>query len=63
MHIPQPIQSNSDIQQILLAGVTSMHYFPILLTGQIFWHSYAHFFGLHLSGFMIATRNLSVSIF
>lgn len=61
-HIPQPIHNNSEIKQIFDVGPTSIHNFPVLLTGHIFAHSYLHFLGLHLSGLMIAILNLSVSI-
>jgi hypothetical protein len=58
-HIPQPMQRDSDIKQMVEAGVTIMHCFPVLLTGHDFLHSYLHLFGLHLSGFTIAILNLS----
>ena len=41
------------------ALLTSMQNLPVLLTGQDFLHSCAHFLGLHLSGFMIAILSLS----
>lgn len=52
--IPQPIQSSSDIEAILLFGVTSIHNFPIRTTGHDFLHSWRHRFGLHLSELTIA---------
>jgi len=42
------------MKQILDAEVTSMHILPVLLIGQVFWHSCLHFLGLHLSGLIIA---------
>jgi hypothetical protein len=63
MHIPQPMQSVSEIKQILLALVTSIQILPVLLTGHVLEHSCEHFLGLHLSGLIIATLSLSVSIF
>ena len=38
-HIPQPMQSVSEMKQIVEAGVTSMQSLPILLGGQVFAHS------------------------
>ena len=61
-HIPQPMHRASEMKHILLAFVTSMHIFSILFGGQTFAHSYEHFFGLHLSGLIIAIRSFSVSI-
>jgi hypothetical protein len=62
MHIPQPIQSVSEMAAILSLGVTSMQSFPILTTGQDFLHSCRHLLGLHLSELTMAIRvNLSVS--
>ena len=58
-HIPQPIHKISEIKQIVEAFVTSIHNLSALFTGQVFLHSSPHFFGLHLSGFIIAIRNLS----
>jgi hypothetical protein len=58
-HIPHPIQSGSEIKHITDVGSTSIHILPVLLTGQVFLHSYLHFLGLHLSGFMIAILSLS----
>lgn len=58
-HIPQPIHNVSEMKQIVETGVTSIQIFPVLLMGQVFLHSYLHFFGLHLSGLMIAILNLS----
>jgi len=62
MHIPQPMQRASAIKQILEALVTSIQILPVLFTGQVFAHSCEHFFGLHLSGLMIAILFLLVSI-
>ena len=61
-HIPHPMQRVSEMKHILLAFVTSMHILQILFGGHTSAHSYEHFFGLHLSGFMIAIRSFSVSI-
>jgi hypothetical protein len=58
-HIPQPIQRVSEMKQIVEVGLTSMHIFPVLFTGQVFLHSCLHFFGLHLSGLIIAILSLS----
>lgn len=56
------MHSSSDIDAILLLGVTSIHSLPIRTTGQDFLHSCLHLFGLHLSELTIAIRvNLSVS--
>lgn len=52
--IPQPIHNSSEIEAIFVLGVTSIHSFPILTTGQDFLHSCRHLFGLHLSVFTIA---------
>lgn len=46
------------MKQIVEVGFTSMHILPVLLSGQIFAHSYRHFLGLHLSGLMIAILSL-----
>jgi len=62
MHIPQPIHKCSEMKQMVEEGFTSMHIFPILLIGQVFAHSYLHFFGLHLSGLMIAILSLLSAI-
>jgi hypothetical protein len=64
-HKPQPMQSVSEIKQMVEVGITSMQIFPVVLTGQAFLHSYLHFLGLHLSGFIIAILSLSspLSIF
>jgi hypothetical protein len=59
---PQPMQIISEMKQILSVLLTSQHYFPVLLTGHVFAHSREHFFGLHLSGLIIAILNFSVSI-
>ncbi len=58
-HIPQPMQSVSEMKQIVEAGVTSIQTLPALLTGQDFLHSCLHFFGLHLSGLIIAILSFS----
>jgi hypothetical protein len=50
------------MKQIIEVGKTSIHIFPVLFTGQVFLHSCLHFFGLHLSGLMIAILSLSSSI-
>jgi len=52
----------SEMKQIIEVGNTSIHIFPVLFTGQVFLHSCLHFFGLHLSGLMIAILSLSSSI-
>lgn len=54
--IPQPIQSGSEMNAILLVEVTSIHNLPIRTTGQLFLHSCLHFFGLHFSDETIAIR-------
>ena len=46
------------MKQIVELGFTSMQSLPVLLRGQIFEHSYLHFFGLHLSGLIIAILSL-----
>ena len=63
VHKAQPMQSASEIKQIVEVGITSMQIFPDLLTGQVFLHSCAHFLGLHLSGFIIAILSLLTSKF
>lgn len=56
------MHNSSDIDAILLLGVTSIHNFPIRTTGQDFLHSCLHLLGLHLSALTIAIRvSLSVS--
>ena len=62
MHRPHPIHKCSEMKQMVEVGFTSMHIFPILLLGQVFAHSYLHFFGLHLSGLMIAILSLLSAI-
>ncbi|ODV80344.1 uncharacterized protein CANTADRAFT_40353, partial [Suhomyces tanzawaensis NRRL Y-17324] len=47
--IPQPIHKVSEIKAIFEVGVTSIHNFPVLTTGQLLRHSCLHFLGLHLS--------------
>lgn len=60
--IPQPMHNSSEIEAILLLGVTSMQSLPIRTTGQDFLHSCLHLLGLHLSSLTMAIRvNLSVS--
>jgi hypothetical protein len=51
-----PIQRGSEIKANLLLGPTSIHNFPSLTTGQLFLHSWLHFFGLHFSALIIAIR-------
>jgi hypothetical protein len=58
-HIPHPIHSVSEMKHITEEGYTSMQILPVLLTGHVFLHSYLHFLGLHLSGFIIAILSLS----
>ena len=48
------MHSSSEIEAILLLGVTSMHSFPIRTTGQERLHSCLQRFGLHLSELTIA---------
>jgi len=60
--MPQPMHNVSEMKQIIEVGNTSIQIFPVLLTGQVFLHSCLHFFGLHLSGLMIAILSLSSSI-
>lgn len=48
------MQSSSEIEAILLFGVTSMQSFPILTTGQERLHSCLQRLGLHLSELTIA---------
>lgn len=55
-HIPHPMHNSSDMEAILLFGVTSIQSFPILTTGQDLLHSCLHRFGLHLSELTIAIR-------
>ena len=62
-HIPHPMHKDSEIKHITDVGSTSIHILPVLLTGQVFLHSYLHFLGLHLSGFMIAILNFSSPCF
>jgi hypothetical protein len=50
------------MKQIFDALVTSIQILPVLLTGHDLAHSNWHFLGLHLSGLIIATLNLSVSM-
>ena len=60
--IPHPMHNSSEIDAILLFGVTSIQSFPILTTGQDRLHSCLHLLGLHLSELTMAMRvNLSVS--
>lgn len=59
MHCPQPIQSVSEMKQIVSVGLTSIQSFPVILTGHFLLHSCWHFLGLHLSGLMIAILILS----
>lgn len=54
--IPQPMQSSSEIQASFEDGVTSIHNFPTLTTGQYRLHSCLHFLGLHLSELTTAIR-------
>lgn len=56
MQIPQPMQSSSEMKASFELGVTSIQSFPRRTTGQDRLHSCRHFFGLHLSSLMIATR-------
>jgi hypothetical protein len=58
-HWPQPMQSVSEMKQIVEVTDTSMQSLPTLLTGHFLLHSCWHFFGLHLSGLMIAILILS----
>lgn len=58
-HYPQPIQSVSEMKQMVDEGVTSMQSLPTLLTGHFLLHSCWHFLGLHLSGLMMAILILS----
>jgi hypothetical protein len=44
---------------IVEVGKTSIHIVPNLFTGQFLLHYWLHFFGLHLSGLMIAIRRTS----
>lgn len=46
-HIPQPIHRISEISEMVEVGITSMHIFSVLFTGQAFLHSCLHFLGLH----------------
>jgi hypothetical protein len=48
------------MKQITEVGITSMQIFPVWLDGQAFLHSCLHFFGLHLSGLMMATLSFSL---
>lgn len=57
--IPHPTQSTYEISQIAEVGMTSIHIFYVLLTGQLFLHSCLQRLGLHFSGFMIAILCLS----
>ncbi|KAF8474711.1 hypothetical protein BDZ91DRAFT_621928, partial [Kalaharituber pfeilii] len=41
--MPHPMQSLSDMNAIFESGVTSIHNFPVLTTGQDFLHSCLHF--------------------
>ncbi|OBA22399.1 hypothetical protein METBIDRAFT_39834 [Metschnikowia bicuspidata var. bicuspidata NRRL YB-4993] len=47
--MPHPTHNVSEMNAILLAGVTSIQSLPVLTTGQDFLHSCLHFLGLHLS--------------
>ena len=58
-HIPQPMHKFSEIWQIVEVLFTSIQSLPVLLTGHVLEHSYPHFLGLHLSGFMMAIRSFS----
>jgi len=58
-HIPQPMQSVSEMKQMVDVGFTSTQILPVLLRGQFLAHSCLHFLGLHLSGLMIAILSLS----
>ncbi|EGW34941.1 uncharacterized protein SPAPADRAFT_131559, partial [Spathaspora passalidarum NRRL Y-27907] len=60
--IPQPIHKVSEMKAILDAGVTSIHNFPVLTTGQLFLHSCLHFFGLHSSVETIAILSFLESV-
>ncbi|PIA14554.1 hypothetical protein COEREDRAFT_46771 [Coemansia reversa NRRL 1564] len=62
-HIPQPMQSSSEIAAIFEVGHTSMQSFPILFTGHTRLHSCLHFLGLHLSALTIAIRVFLSAIF
>ena len=54
--IPHPMHNSSEMNAILVAGVTSTHSFPILFTGQYVLHSCLHFLGLHRSSLTTAIR-------
>jgi hypothetical protein len=57
--IPQPTQSISEISTMVEVGITSMHIFYVLLTGQLFLHSCLQRLGLHFSTLTIAILCLS----
>ena len=61
-HMPQPIHKFSEIKQIVEVGFTSMQTLPVLFKGHTFTHSRWHFFGLHLSGLIIAIRIFSSDV-
>lgn len=54
--IPHPIQSSSEMMEILSDGVTSIHSFPIRTTGHERLHSWRQRFGLHRSLLTTAIR-------
>ncbi|KAH8113804.1 hypothetical protein DFH11DRAFT_1463926, partial [Phellopilus nigrolimitatus] len=53
--IPQPIHRNSEMNEILSVGLTSMHNLPAW-PKRTFLHSCAHRFGLHLLASTMAIR-------
>lgn len=60
--IPQPTQRSYEISTMGELGMTSMHIFSVLLTGQLFLHSCLHFLGLHFSLLTMAILCLVYSI-
>ena len=61
-HMPHPIHSYSLMKQIVEVALTSIQILPILLRGQVFAHSCLHFFGLHLSGLIMAILSFPSSV-
>ena len=57
-HIPQPMQSYSEMKQMVEVGFTSTQILPVLLRGHVLAHSCLHFLGLHLSGLIMAILSL-----
>lgn len=53
------LSNGNSLQATLLVASTVMHILPIDTTGQDRLHSWRHFFGLHLSSFIIAIRDFS----